>query len=474
MATGFQYEESGADQGMVTAICRVFARLATLDTLRTDLKTERGLIVGDTEEAELYELNEALRAFDNIDQAVLLNSQAIADATAHFFIRQVGATELLEAARGGRKRDQVIAMVRKFIAFMIEDTETFNDCTVSAALSYPETNTGNGVAAVGVKDRTGASLANARGEKITMRCIADAQGPVPAIREGEEVFEISGALPYPSMCHEWLAKGGSGVTGRVSSISLTRQKGRAPGKTIGSNLDLELFSGNVPSYFTVKAGTPGTHILEDETAPYIGTKHLTLVGDAIGTKPAIRQLCDGASATQLRPGRPYVIGPVVRYGTGLPTAGALRLSFQNGAGTILNTFDPCAVITDCTALTDAYVWHAGLVWTPYLIPAATEIVLETSTALGDSENIYVGALAIAEAFDLWAQDPKLAIIGGSTPWVKGDVIEATITNSRTLSQIITWLDRVWDIHGMATETGEALLLPTATGGAETIPDALIA
>jgi len=471
----FPYQKSGETQGAFDAICRIFARLATLDTLRTDLKTERGLIVGDTEEAELYELNEALRAFDNIDQAVHLNSQAIANATGHFFIRQIGAEELLEAMRD---REQVIAMVRKLREFMITDSQTLNDCTVAATVAYGapgHTNTGDGVGAVGIKDRTGAYLANARPEKLTMRCTADAQGPRCGILAGEEVFEVSGKATKPNLCHEWLSKGGSGLTGRMTSIALARQRGVGPGKNIVSNGTMQAFVTNVPSYWgPPKAGTPGTHILECTDEPYVGTKHLKLVGDAIGTKPSLPQPCDGASATLLRPARPYLIGPVVRYGTGLPTAGALRLSFQDGAGTILNTLDPCASTVDCTALTAAYVWYATLVWTPYLIPAATEIILETSTALGDTENIYVGGVAIAEASDLWAQDPKLAIIGGATPWVKGDTIAATITNNRTMSHIITWLDRVWDIHGMRLLTGEPLLLPTATGGAETIPDSLIA
>jgi len=469
----FPYQESGDTQGAFNAVCRVFARLATLDTLRTDLKTERGLIVGDTEEAELYEFNEVLRAFDNIDQAVLLNSQAIANATGHFFIRQVGAEELLEAIRD---REQLIAMVRTLRQFMIADSETLNDCTVAATVAYGapgHTNTGDGVGAVGVKDRTGAYLANARPEKIRMLCTADAQGPRRAVRAGEEVFEVSGKATKPNMCHEWFAKGGSGLTGRMTSIALDRQRGIGPGKNIVSNGAMQLFVTNVPSYWgPPKAGTAGVHIFEDDTEPYVGTKHLKLVGDAVGTKPSLPQPCDGASATLLRPARPYVIGPVVRKGTDVPGAGVLRLSFQDGGGTILNTLDPCAVTVDCTALTDVYTWYAALVWTPYLIPAAAEIILETSTALGDGDNIYVGGIAIAEAFDLWAQDPKLAIIGGATPWVKGDVITATITNNRTMSQIITWLDRVWDIHGMRLPTGEPLLLPVSD--TPSISDDLIA
>jgi len=464
----FPYQKSGETQGAFDAVGRVLGRLATLRTVRENLETGRGSIVGETEEEDFFHLNEAFRALDDIDSAILLNSQAIAAATARLFINLVGKEKALEATKD---RAGVIAMVRQLRELMITDSQTITQCTVGATVSYGTDNTGTGKAFIGTKDRTGAALANARGEKITMRCVADAQGPRCAILPGEEVFQVDGEAAKPNMCHKWLSKGGSDLHGRMTSISLDRQRGVGPGKNIVSNPKMQAFVDNVPSYWgPPKAGTPGVHIFDDDTAPYVGTKHLKLVGDGV-VKPSLPQPCDGASATLLRPARPYLIGPVVRYGTGLPTAGELRLSFQDGAGTVLNALDPCAVTVDCTALTGAYVWHAGLVWTPYLIPAATEIILETSTALGDTENIYVGGVAIAEAFDLWAQDPTLAIIGGVTPWVKGDVIKGTITNSRTMSQWIAWLDAVWDIHGMRLPTGEPLLLPTAVSG--TIGDGLI-
>jgi len=462
----FPYQKSGETQGAFDAVGRVLGRLNTLRTVRETLETGRGSIVGETEEVAFFHLNEAFQAFDNIDSAILLNSQPIADATARLFINLVGKEKPLAATKD---RAGVIAMVRNLRELMITDSQTITQCTVGATASYGTENTGTGKAFIGTKDRTGAALAFARPEKITMLCTHDAQGPRCGIRPGEEVFQVDGEDAKPTMCHKW--PGGSDVHGRMTSIALDRQRGVGPGQNIVSNGTLQFFVGHVPSYWgPPKAGTPGTHILECTDVPYVGTKHLKLVGDGV-VKPSLPQPCDGASATLLRPARPYLIGPVVRYGSGLPTAGELRLSFQDGAGTILNTDDPCASTVDCTALTNAYVWYATLVWTPYLIPAATEIILETSTALGDTENIYVGGIAIAEAFDLWAQDPKLAIIGGVTPWVKGDVIKATITNNGTMSQWIRWLDAVWDIHGMRLPTGEPLLLPTAVSG--TIGDGLI-
>ena len=190
--------------------------------------------------------------------------------------------------------------------------------------------------------------------------------------------------------------------------------------------------------------------------------------------------CNGTAAMKLRPGRPYNIGICVRQGTGQPAAGVLRLRLEDGSDTSLNATAPCQQLVTCSTLTDTYTWYTAIIWTPYLIPDDAAIVIDTSTALGDGENIYIGAVAIAEAHQLAApgtsgvQNPILSVISGSTPWVKGDTITVTITNDNSANTFIMEMDRLFDLHGMTDAVGEPLLLPTATTPAETIADSLIA
>lgn len=465
MATAFDYR---LGTGAFDSAGAVLAGMNALDTVRTTLATRRETIHDETDGAQAHRLKPLLQGLDNIDTAILLNLEDIARAVGDHFIKLVDDEDAIADKEGFEGRQDMVRMLR---AFMVEDSETINAPTVASSVAYGGSNTGTGKCVVGTADRGGNSLENARPEKIELACIADAQGPARGIVEGEEVFTVEGRDPKPQFCHEWIS-GGSGMKGRVASVSLTRERGTGKGKNTPSNGSLEAYCNHIPSYWTNDEGDATTHIVEVE-APVIGTYGLKLIGDAGGTKPQLSQACDGTLATRLKPATPYLIGVWVRQGTAQPAAGVLRLSLEDGSDTILNTDDPCQQLVTCSTLTGAYVFYGSIVWTPYLIPDAAEIVLETSTALGDGENIYVGAVVVAEAFDLWVQDPKLAVVSGGTPWVKGDTVTVTITNDRTTSMWVGKLDQIWDIHAMQTETGEALLLPSNAAGAETIGDGLI-
>ena len=105
--------------------------------------------------------------------------------------------------------------------------------------------------------------------------------------------------------------------------------------------------------------------------------------------------------------------------------------------------------------------------TPTNIPDIVYLLVEVSTAITASENVWIDDLSL-KAMDTYYLDGVVgALFTGVTPWVADDTITVTATNNRA-GAIGEWMNRTFDLRN------KGLLIPSNSAGGETQADTLIA
>ena len=162
----------------------------------------------------------------------------------------------------------------------------------------------------------------------------------------------------------------------------------------------------------------------------------------------------------------------------VPAAGVITVDLVDGiGGTVLadeagtnNTF----TIT-CSGLTTSFVAKNGVFRTPKIMPTAVYLRIRISTAVTTGSSIFFDHAALVEMSELYKGGPSASIFSGKTAMrkaaadgqVDADYFILTTTNDRA-GEFQEWFERNFNMR----EKG--LLLPSDTGGAETISDALVA
>lgn len=363
-----------------------------------------------------------------------------------------------------RSRETYDALVW-LIRAMTQDSETIERNVVNkGSLAVGASNNGNGkfyylFTTPSVLLSGNAEWECTRSEVVQVRCIQDAQDG--SIAAGSEVFSVIGQPAYPNLDYRFPA--GSGVNFRMASICASVDAGPI-GSNVLFNSDLENFTSNVPDGFTVSSGTAGTDFGEETTNVYRGSKALQL--KATGTTFNIRQQFGSASGTvaRLAPDRPYLLAVAVRKATG--STGTLRVSVKDGSGNIINSSTFALTVDIGATATTSYALFSSAVRTPRVLPSALYLHVETTTGVATAVA-QVDEIVLAEMIQVGAGGPYLAIVAGSTNWLIDDSAQYQFTNTDN-GKFQSGFDRIFDTYS------KALLLPSATAGAETIADSLIA
>lgn len=164
----------------------------------------------------------------------------------------------------------------------------------------------------------------------------------------------------------------------------------------------------------------------------------------------------------------------------VPAAGVITVDLVDGIGGAVvadqagtnNSFT-----IDCTVgpMTTTFVAFKGVFRTPKIMPTTIYIRIRVSTAITSGRTIYFDHAALKEMTELYKGGPSAAIFSGKTPMrksandgqVEADYFVLTTTNDRA-GELQEWFDR----NFLMREKG--LLLPSDTGGTETLLDTLIA
>ncbi len=447
---------------------RLMAHAATVRTFQATLDTQYASTVaewsgGDVEQIAALSRNLRLRKIGAAATVSDLQASSIDTlidlVDANFTI----TTRSLEGA------------MRELIRSMIADSKTIDGNTVSvASTAVGGSNTGSGTLVVSaiapVVDKYGNRpgnlyLQNARTETLSARCLSDQTAS--GTDEQSERFTVEGQRAVDRLSDEWPT--GSGKRVSVSAVSSRRDGGRGVSKNIATNSDYLNWTSNVPNHWVVDTGTPGTHIDEGGVG-FAGTECLKFVGDG-STAPKIHQRLRVTAETlgQINPDRPYTISFAAKYATAAPTA-TLRVSVQDSSGNILNTgtvFRSMEKSVTSGSMTTSFQLFTAAVWSPSLVPKGARIVVETTSNLANTSQVYVADLTVAEMRSLGPGLPAVQMIPGADAFRVGDTFTAAVTNNLE-GGFAKDFDRFYDMGSLG------LALPGNTAGGENINDSLIA
>lgn len=157
-------------------------------------------------------------------------------------------------------------------------------------------------------------------------------------------------------------------------------------------------------------------------------------------------------------------------------SGVLTFSLVDGiGGSVINdqqgnantlTVNATDLTTSWQALADVLASGVPVFRTPRKMPSSVYLRVKWTTALQSGKTAYLDHLALVKMSELYAGGPFAAVFGGAADFRIGDAWTITVTNDRA-GTVHEWANRMFDL------AASRLLLPSATGGGETVPDTVI-
>lgn len=344
--------------------------------------------------------------------------------------------------------------------------------TVSASVSAVSTNTGTGACVCSVVRPDGGNNELVFGEVFEV-AVTTAAGQGGTARS--ETCSVKGEVAVSdSLAFDW--PGGSGA-----STSLTVVDATIDGSTnMLYNSDFQSYTTtDTPDYWAILVGAATTDILKESSTVYrSGTNCLRFKGDGV-TLPSIAQsfaqtvaVGSGGTSATLKPDTVYAVNCWARKSASA-AAGVLNVRLLDSSNA--QTTDDASTnnsITVAVGSLSSASWTAfnGFFRTPKAVTSATayKLNVRTSTAITSGESIYVADLAMAECpTPIYANGPYAAVFAGATNFIQGDKFNVTVSQNRA-GEIQEWFDRFFGMRQLG------LILPSDTGGSETIVDTLVA
>jgi hypothetical protein len=346
--------------------------------------------------------------------------------------------------------------IPQLIAQMNAASASVNANTVTATPTAGTSNVGTGTCVVSLVGGDGKTLENVLAETLTVTCIQDSQ-PGQGATAGQETFAVLGDASVDPMNFAW-PKGSGGheqLTAASAGIDATTVNALTNG-------DFETFTvANTPDSWTVATGTIGTTVKKNTSNAYIGLSALEVVGNGSQLTRFTQQLRSSTSPGILEPQSKWCLAVYTKV-SAAPATGVLQVALKTAAG---GTVVGSVITVNLTTETTTYALHTATLELPLTLPANIYAVIELMVALENGKSVYIDEVVLTQMVQ-HANGPFISVIPGSTNFVRGDVFNVAITNDNG-GKFQTYFNRMF---GMAQR---GLLLPSDSGGAETIPDSLI-
>lgn len=306
---------------------------------------------------------------------------------------------------------------------------------------------GNGVVIASIKDGQGRNLENALAEDIVAKVSSNTTaGAETGTLKGED------ARGGDKVSHLWPAGSGASTSFTVLSPST---------KGFLTNGTFENFTANAPNNWDIDTGVAGTDILEETSTVYRGSGALEFDGDG-STLTGISQ---DLSSKSLVSRTPYPVHVRVKVDVA-PAAGVLVVDLYDGSSVISDDQgDANSLSIDLTTIGTTYVAQTAVFRLPEPVPGTVKIRLRLSTALSNTSSVFIDDLLFGPAMtQVYAAGPYVALVRGDTNFAVDDAFVITVTNARE-GEFQELFDKLFQLP--------TKLLPSATGGSETIDDSLI-
>jgi hypothetical protein len=202
-----------------------------------------------------------------------------------------------------------------------------------------------------------------------------------------------------------------------------RRAGRGPRILVSNHLNLVAngnftsWGTNVPTGWTVGAGTAGTNIFKNDAILWVNPHSLELKSNGVASAIRVN------SEVSVAPRTVYCLSFVARRSSGLTTAGAnFNVSLKtDGSGTV-NAFSASP-----TTLSTSFTRYSVFFVVADAMPQDFRIEVQWSSATGNSgESIYVGEVTLVKA--PVHNHTAIVVHRGTTNWKVGDEITVTTAN----------------------------------------------
>lgn len=322
-------------------------------------------------------------------------------------------------------------ILRALIIKMREDTESVDASTVTiGSTTAAGSNTGSGTVltsayldgvtspgsgAAGVfaahPDYNG-QLSQLAVPSETMRVVCTADSFADGETEGDEVFAWTGRL---ADAQHGYASEGTGDAGTLTPIN---------GGTLNilSNGDFETWETNIPTGWTIVAGTATTHVIQENTGAdvYHGAYSLQYTGDGAQTSMEVKQ---PVSPTVLQAGKRYCVACRVKASATI-AAGALLISFE-GSGYTAAASEKIAIAAG--ALPTAWTLESFFINLPDIIPSDWALVIRWSGTPTNAKSLWVDDIAFAPVS--FAGGIGAVVVRGAVPFIRDDYFTFTVANN---------------------------------------------
>ena len=191
---------------------------------------------------------------------------------------------------------------------------------------------------------------------------------------------------------------------------------------------------------------------------------------------------DGSQQTQIRQ-RLFNLSPLTAYAVNLwarvdvvPAAGVITIDLVDGGLNVIQdaqgvnnsfTFNVADCVNSAWKTLDTLVSGDPVFRMPATVPDVVYIRLRASTAISNTTSLYLDAFQMTEMQELYPGGPMAAAFAGSKRFRTTDTFTVAVTNNRA-GEFQEWFNRNYSMASLG------LLLPSDTGGSETLADSLIA
>lgn len=338
------------------------------------------------------------------------------------------------------------------------DAGSYSGSVTTSGMTALSFRSGGGVTRL--YDQFGNPMYNSRPHTLRIDCI----GAPSAGMNYSSRWQISSTPLLPFTSATWFSGlGYSSIIGM--GTAQVDGSSHITGQNMLTNGGFERFGGTTaktPDNWTATTWTAGTHF-NAVTTPYIGTNALRLIGDG-STNGKIRQILADSSGTPiaLQARTNYGLSVMIRGASGVLTAGIIRISIENAAGTEL--YSSGLAIDGTTDISTTYTEFPTWFFTGDTVSATNYVVIETTTAITNTEAVYLDEIILSPTYIIPGFG-RITWNEGSAAAQVGDFTTIAISNDGTATQLLAW-ERLFDMSRYD------LCMPVHTGGSETILDSL--
>ena len=409
---------------------------------------------------------------DVIAEAIALRSPVVADAGRWLpILQQAGVNTLLRMveadapASAGSVADALAELIRQMEA----GSETVERSVTTVTPTVFSGQSGNGQIVTSAVRGDGLPSELIIAENARLVCEGSSyDGTATA---GVEPFRFQGELDPADPLDVWEYRwpGGSRADTSITAIS--------PDSTenLLANSGFEIFTvANTPDQWVIQTGTAGTEVFSEAVVFFTGAMSVRIAGAATNTA-LTQQFGDATNGTANVPASltPLAVSLWVRVSS-VPAAGVLTVELVDGSNVVVNDNEGVA-----NSFTVSLPGLTANTWTPQqrvfrlpkTPPAVLKLRLRLSTALSAGTNLYIDQLCLSPMAEMYPGGPFVSVFAGNVPFAFNDGWIVAATNARGGASFNATFQALFErIFGMS-QLG--LVLPSVTGGTETLPDTLI-